>query len=380
MPTPVPPLGQAWFAAGPSGGTLADRISAFSNDPADLERGGWWAVLATFEGSLALWRCDRVRPAPLPGIASAWTGMSGRSWRSSLGRHDYLAAVAEIRARIRSGEVYQANLCRTLRTPVAPGASPWDLAAVLAIGNPAPYAAVLDVPGGPAPGIALASRGGPGRGPGAGRVRLVSASPELFLRRAGDRIASSPIKGTGVTAADLRPKDEAENVMIVDLMRNDLQRVCRPGSVEVSSLLAVEHHPGLVHLVSTVEGVLRAGTGWSELLSATLPPGSVSGAPKSSALRAIGELEPVPRGPYCGAVGWIDADRDLACLAVGIRTFWWDGEDLCFGTGAGITWGSDPQQEWAETELKAGRLISLATGSTPGVARAADQAPAYPPA
>ena len=125
--------------------------------------------------------------------------------------------------------------------------------------------------------------------------------------------------------------------------------------------------PGLVHLVSDVSGQLRHGVGWAEILTALSPPGSVSGAPKVTALEAIRDLEPVERGPYCGAIGWIDADRDEARLAVGIRTFWaaTDGHGervLRFGTGAGITWESDPGGEWAETELKARRLIALASG------------------
>jgi para-aminobenzoate synthetase component 1 len=212
------------------------------------------------------------------------------------------------------------------------------LAAVLERGNPAPYAAVLDVPG----------------------ARVVSASPELFIRRDGDVLTSAPIKGTAPTAEELLPKDTAENVMITDLVRNDLQRVCHPGTVEVTGLLRLERHPGLVHLVSTVQGRLRPGTGWAQVLDALAPPGSVSGAPKSSALRAIADLEPVPRGPYCGALGWVDADRGTACLAVGIRTFWWNRSRIHFGTGAGITWGSDPDAEWQETELKARRLLALA--------------------
>ena len=162
--------------------------------------------------------------------------------------------------------------------------------------------------------------------------------------------------------------------MIIDLVRNDLQRVCRPGSVEVTGLLQVEHHPGLVHLVSTVRGRLRGDARWPDVLAATTPPGSVSGAPKSSALRAIADLEPVPRGPYCGAVGWVDADRGRACLAVGIRTFWWDSGQLRFGTGAGITWGSDAEGEWRETELKARRLLALAgsgLADEPGLAGSA---------
>ena len=116
-----------------------------------------------------------------------------------------------------------------------------------------------------------------------------------------------------------------------------------------------------------MSGAQRPDTGWVEAFAATMPPGSVSGAPKSSALRAIAHLEPVARGPYCGAIGWVDADQGEAELAVGIRTFWAEtgqegGRWLRFGTGAGITWHSDPQREWEETELKATRLIALASG------------------
>ena len=325
--------GRAWFA-----GTVANRVVETSEDPAVLERGGWWAVVVTFEGRVRLWRFAEHHPAPLPPARHPWAGVSS-GWESSVDEAAYLAGVREIRRRIREGDVYQVNLCRVVGAELGPDADPWALAAVLAAGNPAPYAGVLDVPG----------------------LRLVCASPELFLSRDGDRVASAPIKGTGATEADLLPKDVAENIMIVDLVRNDLQHVCRPGSVEVSSLLQVEEHPGLVHLVSTVEGRLREGAGWPELFAATMPPGSVSGAPKSSALTAIADLEPVARGPYCGAVGWVDADAGTAVLAVGIRTFWWERGRLCFGTGAGITWGSDPAGEWAETELKAARLVALAS-------------------
>ena len=191
-------------------------------------------------------------------------------------------------------------------------------------------------------------------------MAVVSASPELFLRRDSDVIESSPIKGTAPTADGFLEKDSAENVMIVDLVRNDIGQVCEPGSIEVPSLLSVEAHPGLVHLVSTVRGRLRPDVGWSEILAATFPPGSVTGAPKSSALRIIASLERAERGPYCGAVGWVDADKQRAELAVGIRTFWQTDGFLHFGTGAGITWGSNPAQEWDETSLKAKRLLEVA--------------------
>src|SRR5664279_3158829 len=135
----------------------------------------------------------------------------------------------------------------------------------------------------------------------------------------------------------------------------------RPGSVVVTRLLDREEHPGLAHLVSTVRARLADGVGWADILAATFPPGSVTGAPKIRAQQVISELEPVPRGPYCGAIGFVDADAGTARLAVGIRTFFTSrgpaGRTLNFGTGAGITYSSDPEAEWVETELKAARLI-----------------------
>ena len=216
------------------------------------------------------------------------------AWTSSLDREAYLAGVHRLRAEIAAGQVYQANLCRVLRAPCPDPDLP-ALAAALAAGNPAPYAGLVDVPG----------------------ARVVSASPELFLRREGRRVTSGPIKGTGRTAADLRAKDVAENVMIVDLVRHDLSPSAVTGSVEVPALCALEQHPGLVHLVSTVTSELSPGLGWADLLADAFPPGSVTGAPKSSATRLIAELEPVARGPYCGAVGWVDADTGTGELAVG---------------------------------------------------------------
>ena len=184
---------------------------------------------------------------------------------------------------------------------------------------------------------------------------------------------SEPIKGTAASADLLTAKDRAENVMICDLVRNDLGRVCRPGTVEVPDLLRVEAHPSLVHLVTTVIGRLRPDVSWGELLDATFPPGSVTGAPKLAALKAIDQLEPTGRGPYCGALGWVDADACEADLAVSIRTFWASSDAATnatidatrtwrwtFGTGGAITWDSNAADEWAETELKAARLIELA--------------------
>ncbi|MEV0385146.1 chorismate-binding protein [Nonomuraea sp. NPDC050643] len=322
---------------------LATGLRDVTSDLAALDGEGWWAVVVDYEGKVTCARFDRVRKAPLPAPAAPWRGPRPGEWRSSLDQAAYERGVRVIRDHIEQGEVYQANLCRVLSAPVPPGADPLALAARLAAGNPAPYAGVIQVPG----------------------LSVVSASPELYLSREGDVVESRPIKGTGATADDLLDKDHAENVMIVDLVRNDLGRVAAVGSVEVPSLCEVEEHPGLVHLVSTVRARLAPGAGWPELFAATFPPGSVTGAPKSSALRIINELEPAARGPYCGAVGWVDADRGRAALAVGIRTFWISAGEIRFGTGAGITWGSDPRREWLETELKAARLIALAsTGGT----------------
>ncbi|MFE2887429.1 chorismate-binding protein [Streptomyces sp. NPDC059272] len=328
------------------GGRVATGLLDVTSDPAALESTGFWAVAADFEGRLTCARFRDVREEPVPApVPGAWQGPATDAWISSLDRAAYTAGVRRIREHIAAGEVYQANLCRVLSAPVARDADVDALTALLARGNPAPYAGTIRLP----------EHG----------VEIATASPELFLRRTGRVVESGPIKGTGRTEADLLEKDFAENVMIVDLVRNDLGRVCATGTVSVPDLCVVEKHPGLVHLVSTVRGELPADAGWPELLASAFPPGSVTGAPKSTALRIIDALETAPRGPYCGGVGWIDADRGVGELAVGIRTFWVDRADgsLRFGTGAGITWGSDPEGEWRETELKASRLLAVASGA-----------------
>ncbi|WP_309484271.1 chorismate-binding protein [Streptomyces himalayensis] len=346
-----PPLSSRTASTAPLarfGGVVARDLLDVTDDPAALDSRGFWAVAADFEGRLVCARFGDVRREPVPPPPpGAWHGPAAGDWTSSLDRDAYTAGVRRIREYIAAGEVYQANLCRVLSAPVAPDADVDALTSLLARGNPAPYAGTIRLPG--------------------HGVEIASASPELFLRRDGRIVESGPIKGTGRTEADLLDKDHAENVMIVDLVRNDLGRVCETGSVTVPDLCVVEKHPGLVHLVSTVRGELREDAGWPELLDATFPPGSVTGAPKSSALRIIEELETALRGPYCGGIGWVDADRGTGELAVGIRTFWIDRTAgvLRFGTGAGITWGSDPEREWEETELKASRLLAVASGEYP---------------
>jgi para-aminobenzoate synthetase component 1 len=193
-------------------------------------------------------------------------------------------------------------------------------------------------------------------------VAIVSASPELFLRVDGPHVETRPIKGTASDHASLiaSAKDHAENVMIVDLARNDLGRVCEFGTVAVPALLTVEAQPGLHHLVSTVTGTLRPGVRMGELLRATFPPASVTGAPKPRVMQAIDELEPVRRGIYCGAIGWIDGDTDRAELAVAIRTFVMANRHTSLGVGGGIVADSRAADEWAETELKAAHLLRVA--------------------
>lgn len=319
-----------------------------SHDPGDLERGSWVVVL-TFEGELTAIRFARsVEGGAAPGDPERWPAVTG--WAASLDESAFIAGVEEVRERIAAGTVYQVNLTTMLQAPLPSQAHLPDLAAVLVRGNPAPFAGVVHVP----------SAG----------VDVVSASPERYLTRVGDRLVSSPIKGTATTLDRMLDKDVSENVMIVDLVRNDLQQVCEPGSVVVERLCSPQEHPGMVHLVSDVAGVLRRGTTWRDVLGATFPPGSVSGAPKSSALAAIADLEPGPRGPYCGAIGWIDADHPdgpRGELAVGIRTFFstvdpFGVRRLRFGTGAGITWASEAKGEWSECELKAAILVGLASG------------------
>lgn len=315
-------------------------------DPGVLDRGGWWAVLTTFEGTMTGYRFRTVTRTSLPSPRTAWTGPTPGRWRTSLNRGAYQAGVRRIHRLIEAGEVYQVNLCRMLSAPLADQADPIALAHRLARGNPAPYQGMLRL----------------GDEPQSDWV--VTASPELFLSRHGNLLTSSPIKGTTGPGEPFLDKDYPENVMITDLVRNDLGRISRPGTVRVTELLQRQEHPGLAHLVSTVQARILPTTGWGDILAATLPPGSVTGAPKLSAQQIISELEPTPRGPYCGAIGYVDADTGHAQLAVGIRTFFTRRDahgrrSLHFGTGAGITYASDPAAEWAETELKAARLIAL---------------------
>ncbi len=319
-------------------GLHASGLAEISTDPSSLDDGRFWAVMAGFEGEQIFARFRKVRQSEFP--TTSWSRLE-RPWISNIEEIDYIAYIHRVKEAIASGDVYQVNACRELVHYL--GDRPQELTGLFSEilrANPAPFASYLKVPG----------------------YEIASASPERFLSRNGGRLMTSPIKGTiRWNEEEFGEKDKAENLMIVDLMRNDISQVCIPGSVEVSALFRREKHPGLTHLVSDIEGDISDGIGWHDILSALTPPGSVSGAPKSSALEIIKDNEPTPRGPYCGALGYVHGDR--AELAVAIRTFWTTGDKyLRYGTGAGITWGSDAGQEWEETQLKARHLISIAGG------------------
>lgn len=270
--------------------------------------------------------------------------------------------VTAVRTAIAEGEIYQANLTRRLTTPFAD--DPWPVFRRLRTGDPALFAGYLDL----------------GRDPDTHAPRaLLSASPEPFL--AVDEhgtVATDPIKGTrprGRTREEDRAlarellasrKDQAENVMIVDVLRNDLGRVCVPGTVRVPRLLRLERTAAVQHLVTTVTGRLVAGKDAFDLLAASFPGGSITGAPKIRAMEVIERLEPVRRGPYCGTMLWIGADGRMGSSIL-IRTMVADGARLTLHVGGGITYRSDPQAEWDETVAKArGPLGSIGAVEVPG--------------
>ena len=268
--------------------------------------------------------------------------------RSGLTRAAYLAGVESVRRSIADGDIYQANLTRRLAAPYRGHA--WPLYRRLRTGDPALFAAYLDL--------------GPSPLNGAPRA-IASASPEPFIAVSRDgRVATNPIKGTRPRGRDREDdrrlarelltseKDRAENVMIVDVLRNDLGRACVPGTVRVPRLCRLERTAAVQHLVSTVTGRLRPDRDAFDLLAASFPGGSITGAPKIRAMELLEALEPVRRGPYTGLAGWLGPDGTMA-TSILIRTFVADGERLSLHVGGGITWRSDPAAEWDETVAKA---------------------------
>jgi para-aminobenzoate synthetase component 1 len=298
-------------------------------------------------------------PSPRPSVSPAVAGapihalhaMPGVS--STFSRAGYLRAVERTREYILAGDIFQANLSQRLQAAVDD--HPFTLYKRLRRHNPAPFAAYFDL----------------------GQAAVVSASPERFLRLSGECVETRPIKGTsprGWTprhdsalgeALSESEKDRAENVMIVDLIRNDLSKVCRDHTVEVPELCEIERYATVHHLVSTVVGRLRPGLGVVDLLRATWPGGSITGAPKVRAMEIIAELEPTRRSVYTGSVGYFSfggaADTNIA-----IRTFIVKGRRGYFQVGGGIVADSDPEREYEETLDKArGMVAALETAGDP---------------
>jgi len=274
----------------------------------------------------------RVRcQAPEPGLASA---LRIGEWATTWTPEEYAHAVAEVRAAIARGDVYQVNLVQHLAASFH--------------GDPRALGAALG---------ALHTRSFHGDG-----WSIVSASPELFLERRGDVLRTKPIKGTRPAGEDVDDeKDTAEHVMIVDLERNDLSRVCEVGSIRWPELMVQHELAGVTHLVSTVEGTLRSDVGLAEILDATFPGGSITGAPKISAVDHIARLEPVGRGASMGALGTVHANGDFE-LALTIRTFATADDRVHLWVGGGIVWDSDPDAEIEESWVKARPLLARVGG------------------
>ena len=267
----------------------------------------------------------------------------------------YRAAVADVVERIGQGEIFQANIARAWRGRLHDGADPLDVFRRLVTASPAPYAAFWRQ----------------------GDKALVSNSPELFLTLRAGTVETRPIKGTRprrgdpqedaveVAALQASDKDRAENLMIVDLMRNDLARVCEPASVRVEALFALESYANVHHLVSTVSGRLAESATAGDLLAATFPPGSITGAPKHQAMKVIADHEP-PRGPWCGSLV-LREGTDSLTASVLIRTlaFTREGDVWHWRTqaGAGIVADSDPVAEAAEVQAKISAIRQALTGA-----------------
>jgi anthranilate/para-aminobenzoate synthase component I len=317
---------------------------------AALRRGAAGPVLALRPGVDRDEVWDRIEHMPAP-EAAAPAAASGRP-RTSLPRDAYLRAVARVRQHIAAGDVYQANLCQQFE--VAYRGDPFETWLDLVRTSPAPHSAWIEAAG----------------------IAVASLSPETFLASvAGGGIETLPIKGTRPRGATLdadrdaaeellgSPKDRAELMIIVDLERNDLSRVCVAGTVRVPEPLSLRSFPAVHHLVARVRGTLRAGVAPSDLLRATFPGGSISGAPKRRAIEILRELEPVPRSFFTGSLLWFDDDGTLDASLL-IRSLLIAPDRARLGAGGGIVSDSDPEEEWRESNHKA-RAWARALGFDP---------------
>lgn len=264
---------------------------------------------------------------------------------STFTQASYEQAVNRVKDYIRAGDIFEANISQCFSTTWPSDRDPFDLYRILHHINPAPFSAYFQYK----------------------EFAMISASPERFLKLTEGIVETRPIKGTRprhsdplidkqqVEALQQSEKDRAENIMIVDLMRNDLSRVCLPHSVKVKQLCEVESFPSVHHLVSAIEGKLKSELTAIDLIKATFPGGSVTGAPKIRAMEIIHEIEPYVRGPYCGSMGYIGFNGDLD-FSITIRTIVRSGERLTYQVGGAITIDSDPEEEYCETLVKAAAL------------------------
>jgi para-aminobenzoate synthetase component 1 len=287
--------------------------------------------------------------SPLPAAPLVATERRARTdapnLQSNLSRPEFIAQVERAQAYIRAGDIYQVNLSQRLTAQTE--LSGWQLFQRLAAVSPAPFAAFLDC----------------------GEFQVASSSPEQFLRLSGSHIVTRPIKGTRPRDADptrdaqlayelqTSAKELAELVMITDLLRNDLGKVCEYGSVQVPDLARLERFAQVQHLVSTVEGRLRSDVTHFAAFASCFPGGSITGAPKIRAMEIIDELEPITRGPYCGAIGYLGFNRESQ-LSIIIRAAVCKNETAHFHVGAGIVADSNPAAEYAETLAKAAGFLA----------------------
>lgn len=342
----------------PATGSLPAFALAYYDHLVRRDRdGSWWfEALWCDERATALedrlaWWSERLANPPAQRAASC------DEWRVSPTPDAHAQLVAACRERIHAGDLYQANICAELQGRLDGPALELFIRGVTALEPD--RAAYLAGPWG----------------------QVVSLSPELFLERRGRHVRTAPIKGTSARSQDpnqaaaerrgleASDKDRAENIMIVDLMRNDLGRVCEPASIVADPIADVHPHVGVWHMVSEVRGTLRPGVDDAQLLAATFPPGSVTGAPKIAAMNVIAELESTDRTVYTGAIGFASPLAGLE-LSVAIRTFEVSGSSVRLGVGGGVVADSDPQREAAELAVKAAPLLDalgarMASRATP---------------
>lgn len=329
----------------------------------DHEQGRCWIVSTGWPEPALARRSARARqraeefaallaqPTPSPRHSAVMAG----AWCSNFGRDSYIAAVQRVIDLILAGDIFQANIAQRFSTLLPAPFDPLAFYCRLRSLNPAPFAALLRY----------------------GQLTIASSSPERFLKLDGRQVETRPIKGTIARSADVKEdkrraallltseKDRAENTMIVDLLRNDLSRVCTPDSVEVTVLCGLESYASLHHLVSIVRGELAQGHDAVSLIRASFPGGFITGAPKVRSMEIITELERVARDVYCGTIGFIGFDGHVD-TNIAIRTVTMNDNFAVFHAGSGITAMSDPQAEYEETLAKAQRIFQAFGAETPG--------------